>query len=287
MPAGTREWMMRAGLEGVHVKDGDFVAPAEYEEFAASRDEWEVFDESLHVDTADPRSSALGAIHWIMLQGEGLSGSGCAANDSHFCRFIGIYNDLEDNPALAAAARHVPLNPVVRDSHRMEPVGSDAEFITHPESKLWAQLFNVRYQMLLLDVLLALSTSRDTAPDLRSDLTAWAGRYEMEFLKQIGQLLPTLPRHPGSKRLRAGAPFEIAQFPSDATKRWDQQRVLMKGSAQLVRALLNKVSPRDQRFTLLQKIAGFDKGRKDVVDARNTLPRKYEWREGGNQRIRS
>jgi hypothetical protein len=288
MPVSTRECMRLAGLGGVHVDDSDFVPPGEYEEFAANRREWEVFEDSLHVDEADPRARALKAIHWIMLQGEGQSGSGCgSSNDSHFCRFLDIYSDLAANPGLAAAARRVPLNPVVNGSHRKEPVRSEAEFITHPESKLWAQLFNVRYQMLLLDVLLALSTSRDEDPDLRTTLTTWAGRHEMEHLKQIGQLLPTLPRHLGSKRLRAGAPFETAEFPADSTKRWDQQRVLMKGSAQLVRALEKKVSPRDQRFSLLRTIASFDNDRKDLVDERSTASRDYEWREGGNQRIRS
>jgi hypothetical protein len=287
MPASTRECMRRAELEGVHVKDGDFVQPSEYEEFAANRQEWEVFEEGLHIDDADPRSRALRAIHWIMLQGEGQSGSGCTGNDSHFCRFIGIYNDLEANPALATVARRVPLNPVVRDSHRKEPVRKEAESITHPESKLWAQLFNVRYQMLLLDILVALSTSREADPDLRKVLTTWAGRHEMEHLKQIGQLLPTLPRHLGSKLLRAGAPFEIVEFPSDLTKRWDQQRVLMKGSAQLVKRLKNKVSPHDQRFSLLNTIASFDSERQGLVETHSTVPRHYEWKEGGNQRVPS
>jgi hypothetical protein len=109
----------------------------------------------------------------------------------------------------------------------------------------------------------------------------------MEHLKQIGQLLPTLPRHLGTRLLRAGAPFEIAEFPSDDTKRWDQQRVLMKGSSQLVRTLTSKVSPRDQRFSLLQSIASFDNERAAFVDLHSTVPRHYEWKHGGNQRVRS
>jgi hypothetical protein len=176
------------------------------------------------------------------------------------------------------------LNPIVPGVHRTEPVRAEAESITHPETRLWAQLFNTRYQMLLLDVLLALSTSRANDPDLRSELTTWAGRFEMEYLKQIGQLLPNLPRKRGSKRLRGGAPFEAVQFPLDNAKRWDQQRVLMEGSEQLVRKLKTKLLLHDQRFSLLQKIEDFDRGRKRSVEERATASRDYIWKEG-NRRI--
>src|SRR5215469_7291460 len=204
MTAPLNKCMSEAGLLGVHIKDTDFVSPAEYEEFAAQADEWGVFEDSLHVDEADPRFRALKAIHWIMLQGEGPSGAECDQNESHFCRFLSIYRDVVAKQNLLAAARRVPLNPVVPDRHRQDPVHAKAEFITHPESKRWAKLFNIRYQMLLLDTLLALSTSRRKDANLRAMLTEWASRHEMEHLKQIGQLLPTLPRKSGAGSLRAG-----------------------------------------------------------------------------------
>jgi hypothetical protein len=284
MKKSVQTCMKWSDLEGVHLNDSDFVPMDEYREFAVTGDEWEVFEDTLHVDDADPRSRALKAIHWIMLQGEGPSGSDCDRTDSHFCKFLRIYEDLTGNPALAGAAREVPLNPVVPGVHRTEPVRTEAEPITHPETKLWAQLFNTRYQMLLLDILLALSTSRDRDPDLRSKVTKWAKRDEMEYLKQIGQLLPNLPRHRGSTRLRGGAPFETVQFPLDNAKRWDQQRVLIKGSEQLVRKLKTKLSLHDQRFSLLQKIEDFDRGRKHSVEELATASRDYIWKEG-NRRI--
>jgi hypothetical protein len=284
MPQSVKACMQWSGLAGVHMKDSDFVSLEEYREFAANSDEWEVYEDSLHVDDTDPRSRALKAIHWIMLQGEGPSGSDCDLIHSHFCRFLRIYEDLKANPGLAGAARSVPLSPVVLDSHRTEPVDSEAEPITHPASKLWAKLFNVRYQMLLLDVLLALSTSRKRDPGLRRKLTTWAARYEMEFLKQIGQLLPNLPRHRHSTQLRSGAPFETVPFPADNTKRWDQQRVLIEGSLELVRKLKAKISPHDQRFSLLQAIESFDLGRKRPVADRATASGDYFWKEG-NRRI--
>jgi hypothetical protein len=107
----------------------------------------------------------------------------------------------------------------------------------------------------------------------------------MEHLKQIGQLLPTLPRDPGSAA-RAGAPFETVMFPPDNTKRWDQQRVLMQGSNELVRKLKKRITPRDTRYTLLRKIEEFDRSRKERIEARSSMARReYEWKNGVNQRI--
>ena len=286
MPASVKDYIYATGLEDLHLKDTDFVPQAEYDEFCATGDEWEVFEDDFHVDETDPRARALRAIHWIMLQGEGPSGQPCSTLDSHFCLFLEIYRELDKDPGLAAAARPVPVNPVVADTDRNEQVKPGVQEITNPESKLWATLFNVRYQMLLLDVLLALSINRHgPESDLRKDLTSWAARHEMEHLKQIGQLLPTLPRAQGSTA-RAGAPFETVMFPPDNTKRWDQQRVLIKGSYEVVRKLRKMAVPHDIRFSLLQEIEDFDRDRQKRVEERSSVARKeYEWRNGANQRI--
>jgi hypothetical protein len=272
MTAPLKKCMRKAELSGVHVKDSDFVSRTDYEEFEARADEWGVFEDSLHVDEADPRSRALKAIHRIMLQGEGPSGAECdeGRDESHFCRFLTIYRDVVAKPNLLAAARRVHAG---------------AEFITHPESRRWAKLFNIRYQMLLLDMLLALSTSRRKDPNLRKMLTKWASRHEMEHLKQIGQLLPTLPRKSGGSNLRAGAPFETAQFPPDNAKRWDMQRVLIKGSNEIIRELEKMTTPHDERFAILGTISAFDMGRTDKINERISIETHYDWEGGGNQRI--
>jgi hypothetical protein len=277
---------MHDSLKDVHLKDSDFVPIREYEQFCADSGEWEAFEDSFHVGQADPRLRALRAIRWIMIQGEGPAGAACNDTESHFCRFLRIYQELERDARLARAARPVPVNPVVPDTARTEPIAQGAQAITHPESKLWANLFNVRYQMLLLDILLALSTNRQ-GPDgnLRKQLTSWAASHEMEYLKQIGQLLPTLPRALGSKG-RAGAPFEIVMLPTDSTKRWDQQRVLIEGSNELVKRLKKMIFPHDLRFSLLQSILEFDRGRRNCVETQSSVVRRnYGWRNGTNQRI--
>lgn len=286
MPQSLADRMHASDLTGVHVNNSDFVSLAEYDQFCAKPDEWEVFEDSFRVRDTDPRSSALRAIHWIMIQGEGPSAVPCSTEQSHFCRFLEIYRELEAEPRLAQAARNVPVNPVVLNRAQKEPVAAGAQPITHPQAKLWASLFNVRYQMLLLDVLLALSTSRHGPHGkLRETLTSWAAGHEMEFLKQLGQLLPTLPRAPGSTA-RAGAPFEVVMFPLENTKRWDHQRVLINGSEHLVRQLKKMIHPHDARLSLLKAIAKFDRDRKQCVEKQISLFRQeYEWRDGANQRI--
>jgi hypothetical protein len=286
MPPSLTKRMHASGLSGIHLKDSDFVSLPEYDQFCAKPDEWEVFEEGFRVGDADPRSSALRAVRWIMIQGEGPGGVPCDTEESHFCKFLRIYEDLQAAPRLAHAAMEVPINPVVRNPAQKEPVAPGAQAITHPESKLWASLFNVRYQMLLLDILLALSTSRRPPHGkLRTTLTTWAAAHEMEFLKRIGQLLPTLPRtHQGTGR--AGAPFEVVLFPPENTKRWDQQHVLMKGSNHLVRQLKKMIHPHDLRFSILRAISEFDRDRKRCVECQISLLRpEYEWRNGANQRI--
>jgi hypothetical protein len=272
-------------LRGVHIKNSDFVSFDEYREFSADRAEWGVYEDSVFVCDADPRSYALKAIQWIMLQGEGPIGPGCDDAESHFCKFLEIYGELDIHKSWGEAAKDVPLNPYVPDRHRTEPVATGAEAITHPETKLWAKLFNARYQMLLLDILLALSASKWHDAHLRTELTTWAASYEMEFLKQLGQMLTNMPRYRGSNKVRAGAPFESVQFPADNTKRWDQCKVLIEGSLELIGKLQTKMLPHDARFSLLQAIEKFDRRRKSFVNGRAAADSNYVWKEG-NRRIK-
>ena len=115
----------------------------------------------------------------------------------------------------------------------------------------------------------------------------WISQHEMEHLTQIGQLLPTLPRKSGGGNLRAGAPFETAQFPPDNAKRWDMQRVLIKGSNELIRELKKMTATHDERFAILKTIAAFDKDRQHTVNESISIETHYDWKNGGNHRVRN
>lgn len=284
IPSSLAPCMQRAGLKGVHVRDNDFSSLADFEGYAATPDEWGIYESDMKVGNTDPRLRALHAIHWIMAQGEGPVGLDVTKRQeedrSHFKKFLTIFEEFEDDESrFQGAVLDVPVNPVAADRRRAGLPGGSRNFITQRESKLWAQMFNLRYQMLLIDILLALSTDRRRESTLRQQIVEWAVVHEMEFLRVIGQLLPTLPRHPGSTA-RAAAPFETVDIPVDAAKRWDLQRVLIQASRKLVRELAKTEEHQSIPYSLLQKITQFDKKRFSLVSERATVPRKFHWQAG-------
>src|SRR6516165_1427350 len=238
LPSDARCKIREAKLDGVHLADSDFASIADYRRFAVTPEEWEVYESSTHVDDTDPRKYALEAIHWIMAQGEGLANLPIKnePGESHFSTFLSIYNQFKGNRRSAIRAIfRVPTNPTARTTGTKLIKSARRDRITHPQSKLWAQLFNIRYQILITDILLTLSLNRQDEGNLRDILVNWAVAFEMRFLKSIGELLPLLPRHPKHNSLRASAPFELIPIPSETGKRWDVQKVLMTGSAKLIR----------------------------------------------------
>jgi hypothetical protein len=294
LPASARRCFRSAGLAGVHVRDDDFVSSDQYLEFAATPDEWEVFEPAMHVDGVDSRRRALAAVHWITSQGEGPVGKPPAARAtatslderSHFQKFLSMYQAFKkDEPHLSRAVMRVPTNPMTPRRSAPRPQGVKA-VITHPTTKLWALLCDLRYQMLLLDVLLALSSSRRTTGDVRRALTEWAVVHEMEFLKRIGQLLPRLPQRPRDNTATAGAPFETIEVPQDEAKRWDLQRVLLLGADTVITRLQKKLPARDPNRLLLNAIQAFDQQRLPTVIAHSRVPHRYDWDAGVVRRVR-
>jgi Ferritin-like len=268
--------MRGAGLLGTHLRDEDFVSPRVFEDFVARPEEWGVFELGMKVSKTDPRSEALGAIHWIMAQGEGPVGM----DASHFKTFLNIFKEFKSQESrFRGAIRDVPMNPVASDQRRANAPLGFRNFITEPKAKMWASLFNLRYQMLVIDILLALSTNRRKSGELRRKLLNWAVIGEMDFLRVIGQFLPSLPRHAGSKA-RAGAPFETIDVPVDGAKRWDLQRVLMKGSKHLVKELRKTVGRGRNEYNVLLKMEKFDAERLPTVLENSKVPRKFDWKAG-------
>jgi Ferritin-like len=276
--------MERAGLRGMHLQDQDFVTLREFADFEATPSEWHVFESGMKVSETDARSRALSAIHWIMAQGEGPVGAKVpekqAGNASHFKKFLTIFEEFSKHSSrLSRAIQCVPVNPNSSDHRRGDTPRGSRNFITEPQAKMWAQLFNLRYQMLLIDILLALSTNRRTCENHRQTLIDWAVLNEMGFLRLIGEKLPTMPRHPGS-HVYAGAPFETIEMPADAAKRWDLHRVLMLRAKNLMARLRKIVADETDAHNLLQKMTEFDASRLSLVIEKSTVPRKFHWRAG-------
>lgn len=291
-PSSLVPCMKDAELLGVHLEDSDFVTLSDFKHFEATPAEWHIYESEMKVSDTDPRSKALAAIHWIMAQGEGPVGmkhrKTTTACLSHFQMFVQIFNNFYEKPSqYRGAILDVPVNPFTSDHRSSSAPSGTRNLITQPQAKMWAQLFNVRYQMLLVDILLALSIDRSQDKELRQQLIDWAVKHEMQYLREIGQILPALHRHPYKKHkknntrgARAGAPFAIKEVPLDSAKRWDLKRVLIDGSAHLVKQL-RKTADHGKQKDVLHAISAFDEAhRVRVMDKIRLSTNRYSWKAG-------
>jgi hypothetical protein len=200
----------------------------DYQEKEATAQEWGVHEADTHADGGNPRAVALASLRWIMAQGEGPN----AIEESHFFRFLKMFEQFRkkgsDAPLLVS---NVPINPTANGG----PGQPGSTPIVNPDSRNLGRLFNIRYQLLLLDALQSLSSSRTGEPQARRRYAEWSVK-EMEFLKRIGQILPHRPL--GSRinddEGKAAAPFQTAWLPPDSPQRTHLQKELIEESGHLL-----------------------------------------------------
>jgi Ferritin-like len=244
-----------------HLEDSDFVSAEEYRDRAADPKEWGIFESSTHVDGAWPRETALSSLRWLMSQGEGPN----AIEESHFHHFLRIYEEFID---LGSSAKsrifHVPENPRVRGAKggggRGQEVGT---LIKNPRSKLWGELFNARYQLMLLNILESLSASRSKNAAKRENLAIWAVA-EMDFVKRIGQLLPFMFLDRSDAK-RAGAPFQAVALPTGAIERQRLRNQIRGESGDCIGQLVGKM----RRNTLDPSTAAQERPLLDAIARQN------------------
>jgi Ferritin-like len=200
--------------------------------------QWEIFDQALaHV--VRTRDDAIERLRFIAQQGEGLEMPPPGSPPSHFERFLGIYTAFPEADAWTPALP-VPVNPNTLHQPSTDP-GLERGRITHPTTRLWAHLFNVRYRLLLLDLAHALQQAQ---PTLRDKLREWTFQ-EMRGrgsagVKNLARVLTTLPLKDSSGAERAGSPFELPytlSLPDDERARWRLHLALLDSSADLVAAI--------------------------------------------------
>jgi hypothetical protein len=177
------------------------------------------------IGTAVDRSTASAAVTAISVQGEGSDIDNLQT--SHFGLFLDIYDKFPDEKGWRPA-RNVARNPTTDDGAPLD------RRITHPLALRWAELFNVRYRMLLMflvhsfDIEAPANASQRTPRGL---LISWAFG-EMYNLRSIANILMDLPLHEDGELL-AGPPFEmpysLALAPRESG-RWRQHRDMLQGS---------------------------------------------------------
>ncbi|WP_214406203.1 ferritin-like protein [Pseudonocardia lacus] len=179
-------------------------------------------------DPAALRAGALAAVHAIAEQGEGfdLPPADARSDESHFERFLDLYRRV-------AALRQLgdPVSWPVAVNPTTSTTADPAVRITEARARGWAQLFDLRYRMLLgqLQHFLRLDQEvyREDEGPRQGDRTARGllllGAFdEMRHLGKIAGKLVQMPMHPGAV-VHAGPPFELPYtlaLPDDERSRW-------------------------------------------------------------------
>jgi rubrerythrin len=209
-------------------------------------------------DPARLRAAAAAAVRKIGAQGEGydLDPTG---PESHFERFFDIYQRVRqlsgtgtvitwpvaENPNTTTPPPQQPaladMVGMVREAH------ASKGRITDPRARAWAQLFNLRYRMLLarlshflrLDQALYLDSPAALAGDrsARGLLLAWTFD-EMRRLAKIASKLVQLPKDSPPGPVHAGPPFELPytlNLPEGEPQRWRTHLDAVRAAGQLIR----------------------------------------------------
>jgi len=202
------------------------------------------------------RTDALAAIEKVATQGEAPLTPDDSA-PSHFARFLRIYREFPKDGS--SPAKNVPTNPVVLTTIGA-PGGAasspDVTPITHPETRCWAHLFNLRYRSLLLNLLRTFEYASNLSE--RGSLTPrgfliHATFGEMYNLRALAQILVQLPLKESKSGengfdLVAGPPFQMPytmRLPVDPVDRWHVHVDLLEASQRLVDQLSNTKSGKE------------------------------------------
>jgi hypothetical protein len=167
---------------------------------------------------------------------------------SHFARFAKIFEELQRIQKRRkgwSPSRPLPANPVVA---RPGEVIRGTTAISAEPSRTWAELFNLRYRMLLcyLTHTFELRRGGGSSDDLRAAVISRIFG-EMYNLKAIAGVLVRLPLGDPKDPRRAGPTFQTPftlVLPSSEVDVWRMHRDLVRGSQELVSALMRRTGTR-------------------------------------------
>lgn len=238
-PEGPMRLPPDLGFESRHLADTDFVEPLGLVDSLATREEWTKGDTSILVlperppsSVAELRDKSLEAIFLVAAQGEGNE----AQSNSHFQRFLQIYTEMKTFTGQVSLPIAANPSTTLRDG---------ATLITDEQTLAWAQLGNIRYEILLMEIEHALSLKRTQAApgeDPRANLALWAvGDNPNEMtgaLRTVARALLHLPVVTGGPTM-AGLPFEppVDFLPAGERARWERHLALIQRSRELIDAI--------------------------------------------------
>lgn len=181
--------------------DADLQDPATVARYEARREEWEIDSDDIILPTITTLEQAREALAAVAAQGEGLQDLA----SSHFGAFMQLDQAFH---AGDVAVRPMATAPTV-DAAAPTP----ATLITHPYTRLWAQVFDAQYELLVITLYQAFGTPRADDgdggdDDRRGQLASLAIRAMRTVIVEVADLVTELPlRADGTGA--AGAPFAL------------------------------------------------------------------------------
>jgi hypothetical protein len=235
-------------------------------------------------DLANLRAAAVKAIDDIARQGEGfdLPPAGAGQSESHFERFFQVYKLFKtlsadgtvrltwpatENPNTSSAPQETP-GPMRMVEMVVEAHASKGR-ISHPRTRAWAHLFNLRYRMLLTyfshflrlnQELYAGSGPRVGDRTPRGLLLIWTFD-EMRRIKKIAGKLVRMPKDDPPGTVNAGPPFELPytlNLPDREKDRWRTHLDVSRAAVRLVRDKLRAAGSPDASDEFLEDVLRFD-----------------------------
>jgi hypothetical protein len=219
-------------------------------------------DAVVMVERMASRAQAVKVLKALSGQGEAPHlGEDMTGEPSHFDRFVEIYAQLRDLPLKFRPARTVPTNPTTRDpseQHEGKPAMGDATsaavklslqvsdhytFIEAECARRFAELFNLRYRMMLTYLAHSFRLARAFRIDLPSPRAMVMHRVfgEMYNLKSISALLVRLPLRDEKDERFAAPPFEMPYsliLPPNDRDVWRQHLALLDQAKKLCESFL-------------------------------------------------
>lgn len=250
------------------LSDDDLRPPEE--EFQATSAEWGVGEPSI-VTPVRTLQEVRTVLEAVARQGEGAQ---AGAGPSHFHTLLELYRARRDSGETGpVGATPLPTDPnTAATPWPASEKRLEAGRISHPLARAWAQLFNLRYRVLLVSLAHALHLPRSgPAPtQQRTTVVSWALE-EMVLLSAIQQWLRQLPLKQGGDAARepAGPPFELPYtlgLPSSSLGWWRLHRDLLDDTTMLIqhiRADLGEVDP--GRVQTLDALLHGDEGRRAQI----------------------
>jgi hypothetical protein len=216
------------------------------------------------IDQVATRKQAFEALRKLSIQGEGPHRpKDPQAEKSHFERFITIFREFEQiKNAAWKPARPVPRNPTTVETNPGCYISSD-------NSRDWAELFNLRYRLLLTLLAHTFRLARKARPDEPSIRAVIMHRVfgEMYNLKTLAGILVQQPLSdagnngaPKHEVLCAGPPFEMPynlRLPPGEADTWCLYLDILGSVNNLCTIILSK-NPRPEHRAYVETLVDLD-----------------------------